>query len=114
MRPINGVVDATNYVMVEHGQPLHAFDWDRVAGGEVQVRRATPGETITTLDDIRRSLEPDDLVIADAVGAVAIAGVMGGARTEVHPGTTALLLESAFFDPASVRRTGRRNRSGSW
>jgi phenylalanyl-tRNA synthetase beta chain len=108
MRSISAVVDATNYVMLELGQPLHAFDLDRLAEATVVVRRARAGEPITTLDGAERRLTDEDLVIADASGAVAIAGVMGGERTEVRPETTALLLESAFFAPQTVRRTARR------
>jgi phenylalanyl-tRNA synthetase beta chain len=111
MRPINNIVDVTNYVMLEWGQPLHAFDYDalrRRAGGKapvITVRPARTGEVITTLDGVRRELTPDNLVIADAASPVAIAGVMGGADTEVSPATTNILLESASFDFRSVRRT---------
>jgi phenylalanyl-tRNA synthetase beta chain len=108
MRPINSVVDATNYVMLERGQPLHAFDLARVREGRIVVRRAGAGELFTTLDGVARALEATDLVIADGGGPVALAGVMGGADSEVTPTTTTLLLESAFFAPASVRRTARR------
>src|SRR5689334_12404801 len=108
MRPINNVVDATNYVMLELGQPLHAFDLARVRDGRIVVRRATAGEPFTTLDGVARTLEATDLVIADGRGPVALAGVMGGQESEVGPETTSLLLESAFFRPASVRRTARR------
>jgi phenylalanyl-tRNA synthetase beta chain len=108
MRPINAVVDATNYVMLERGQPLHAFDLDRLAGREIVVRRAVPEEGIVTLDGVPRMLAPDDLVIADARRAVAIAGVMGGEDSEVRAETRAILLESAFFTPPAVRRTSRR------
>jgi phenylalanyl-tRNA synthetase beta chain len=108
MRPINAVVDASNYVMLERGQPLHAFDLSRVRGGRVIVRRAHPGEPFVTLDGVDRSLDAGDLVIADAEGPIALAGVMGGRESEVTPATTALLLESAFFAPSSIRRTARR------
>lgn len=107
MRPINNVVDVTNFVMWEWGQPLHAFDFERIVGGIV-VRRAKPGETIVTLDGQQRKLQDDMLVIADEQRAVAVAGVMGGADTEVTDGTTRLLLESAAFQPVSVRRTAQR------
>ena len=103
VRPINNVVDATNYVMLEWGQPLHAFDYDKL-GGHIEVRRATEGETLVTLDGQERSLSSDLLVIADAQKAVAVAGVMGGLETEVTEGTTNVLLESAHFAPTRVRR----------
>jgi phenylalanyl-tRNA synthetase beta chain len=107
MRPINNIVDITNYVMLEHGQPLHAFDYDQIKGRKIIVRRATKGETITTLDEVKRLLSEDMLVIADAGQAVAIAGVMGGADSEVTPETTSILLESANFSPPSIHYTGR-------
>lgn len=107
MRPINNIVDVTNYVMLELGQPLHAFDFDTLAGRRIVVRQAREGETLTTLDGIERTLTPPMLVIADAEKAVAVAGVMGGAETEVTVATTRLLLESAHFHPLSVRRTSR-------
>jgi phenylalanyl-tRNA synthetase beta chain len=106
-RPINNVVDATNYVLHELGQPLHAFDLDRLAGPSICVRRARPGERITTLDDVDRKLDPEMLVIADAEQAVAVAGVMGGEGSEVGPETRNLLLECAYFDPRSVRAAAR-------
>ena len=105
LRPISNVVDATNYVMLEVGQPLHAFDFSRVSGRRIIVRRTRPGETITTLDGSARPLAPDMLVIADAEEAVAVAGVMGGAASEVNDRTTTILLEAANFNPASLRRT---------
>jgi phenylalanyl-tRNA synthetase beta chain len=108
MRSIDAVVDAANHVMLETGQPLHTFDRSRVRGDRIVVRRARAGESIETLDGVTRDLVEADLVIADAAGPVAIAGVMGGGRTEVGPETTSVLLESAFFDPASIRRTARR------
>jgi phenylalanyl-tRNA synthetase beta chain len=108
MRSINTVVDVTNYVMLERGQPLHAFDLSRVAEGTIVVRRATSGERLVTLDGLERTLDPSDLVIADPRQAVAIAGVMGGQDSEVTPDTRDLLLESAFFLPETVRRTSRR------
>jgi phenylalanyl-tRNA synthetase beta chain len=107
VRPISAVVDATNYVMLELGQPLHAFDLERLAGPGIVVRRSEPGERLETLDGIERELA-DDLLICDLEAPVAIAGVMGGGSSEVGPGTTDVLLESAFFEPRSVLRTSRR------
>jgi phenylalanyl-tRNA synthetase beta chain len=107
LRPINAVVDATNYVMLETGQPLHAFDYDLLEEGRIVVRRARPGESIVTIDQTEVSLGVDMLVIADARRPVAIAGVMGGADTEVTVATRRVLIESAHFDPASIRRTAR-------
>jgi phenylalanyl-tRNA synthetase beta chain len=108
-RSINNVVDATNAVMLELGQPLHAFDLAKIAGAEIRVRRAAPGEKIATLDGQTRTLDPADLVIADASRAVAIAGVMGGADSEVGDATTDLLIESAHFQPTAVRLAARRH-----
>ena len=107
LRAINNVVDVTNYVMFELGQPLHAFDFDRLAGRRIIVREARAGETITSIDGHERKLTAGMLVIADAEKPVALAGVMGGLHTEVSNQTTNVLLESARFDPLSVRRTGR-------
>lgn len=104
-RPISLLVDLTNYVMLETGQPLHAFDLDALAGKEIIVRGARVGESLTTLDGVERELQPHHMVIADAQKAVALAGVMGGADTEVSPSTKVCLLESAHFMPLSVRRT---------
>ena len=108
VRPINAVVDVTNYVMLELGHPMHAFDLDRLAGGELRIRPARPGERVRTLDGSERTLRDDMLVIADAERAQAVAGVMGGADSEVTDRTTRVALESAWFDPISVRRTSRR------
>lgn len=108
MRPINNVVDVTNYVMLEYGQPLHAFDYDRLRGHAIIVRRARPGERMTTLDGLERELTPDMLLICDAGGPVAIAGVMGGMESEVTEGTTSILLESAHFNNINIRRTSLR------
>ena len=107
MRPINNIVDITNYVMLEYGQPLHAFDYQRIRGKRIIVRRATDGEAMVALDGIERVLSGNMLVIADEEGAVAIAGVMGGANSEVSEETTSILLESANFNPASIHYTGR-------
>ncbi|MBE7560572.1 phenylalanine--tRNA ligase subunit beta [bacterium] len=108
IRSINNVVDATNYVLLEYGHPLHAFDLDLLAGDSIIVRRAGDGESMVTLDGVTRTLCSDDLVIADAAGPVALAGVMGGERSEVRPHTRRILLESAWFEPTGVRRTSRR------
>ncbi|MEO0249018.1 MAG: phenylalanine--tRNA ligase subunit beta [candidate division WOR-3 bacterium] len=107
MRPISNVVDATNYVMLELGQPLHAFDLAKLKQSRIVVRQARPGERIRTLDGVERPLEPPMLLICDAERPVAVAGVMGGAETEVSERTTTILLESAHFNPLSVRRTAR-------
>lgn len=108
MRSINTVVDATNHVMLERGQPLHAFDFERIQGRRVVARRARAAERIVTLDGVERTLDGDDLVIGDGAEAVAIAGVMGGQNSEITAHSQVLLLESAFFAPAAVRRTVRR------
>ena len=105
--PINNVVDVTNYVMFELGQPLHAFDLHKLAERRIVVRRARPGEKIRTLDGAERTLAKDMCVIADAARAVAIAGVMGGAESEIGFSSHDILLESAWFDPISVRRTSK-------
>src|SRR5215207_7560327 len=107
VRPINTIVDATNYVMLEYGQPLHAFDADRLADGRIVVRRARPGETLETLDHQVRQLDEQMLVIADTQRAVGLAGVMGGLDSEVTDDTRRIVLESANFDMKSVRRTAR-------
>jgi phenylalanyl-tRNA synthetase beta chain len=104
-RPISLLVDLTNYVMLETGQPLHAFDLDRLSGQEIIVRQANEGEVLTTLDGVERTLNPSHMVIADRDRAVAVAGVMGGADTEVHEGTQRMLLESAHFLSPSIRAT---------
>ena len=107
-RPISNVVDITNYVMLLGGQPLHAFDADLVAGGSLTVRRARDGETITTLDDVERTLDSDMLVIEDAEGPTSIAGIMGGARSEVNDGTTRVLMEAANWNGPNIQRTSSR------
>lgn len=108
MRPINNVVDVTNYVMLELGQPLHAFDLAKLAGPKIKVRRPVEGERIETLDGVERELDTDMLVIADAEKAVAIAGIMGGANSEVSDQTQNVLLEAANFHAATVRKMARR------
>ncbi len=113
MRPISNIVDITNYVMLELGQPLHAFDFSLVRGGKIIVRRARAGELLTTLDGVDHELSPDMLVIADGEGAVALAGVMGGANSEVRDDTRTILLESANFNAASIRRTSVRLKARS-
>ncbi|RJP24622.1 MAG: phenylalanine--tRNA ligase subunit beta [Candidatus Omnitrophota bacterium] len=108
VRSINNVVDATNYVLMEYGQPLHAFDLDKLEEQRIVVRRAKAGEKLTTIDGDERELDESMLVIADAKNPVAVAGIMGGLDSEVSESTTSLLLESAYFDPSSVRRTSKR------
>ncbi|GKV54521.1 phenylalanine--tRNA ligase beta subunit [Sporosarcina sp. NCCP-2222] len=107
VRPHNNVVDITNFVLMEYGQPLHAFDYDRLGTGEIVVRHATEGEKIVTLDDAERTLRSHNLVITNGTEPVALAGVMGGANSEVHDGTTTVVIESAYFAPASVRQTSK-------
>lgn len=107
-RPIDLLVDLTNYLLLETGQPTHAFDRSKVRGDLIRVRRADAGETLTTLDDQERALTSEDLLIADAEGGVALAGVMGGANSEVGEGTSTILLEAAHFAPTRVRRTAHR------
>ncbi|MBM3307088.1 MAG: phenylalanine--tRNA ligase subunit beta [Candidatus Eisenbacteria bacterium] len=106
-RPINNVVDATNFAMLELGHPVHAFDFEALEGRRIVVRRASAGEELVTLDGVTRKLGPSQLVIADAAHPVALAGVMGGAGSEVTEGTTTVLLECACFDPVIVRRGAR-------
>ncbi|HNQ85096.1 MAG TPA: phenylalanine--tRNA ligase subunit beta [Deltaproteobacteria bacterium] len=107
VRAISNVVDITNYVMLEYGQPLHAFDSTLIDGGGIVVRKAVEGETFVTLDSVERRLRADDLLICDKAKAVALAGVMGGENSEVLPTTTSVVLESAFFDPAGIQKTSR-------
>ena len=107
LRPINNVVDVTNFVLHEFGQPLHAFDYDLVAGRKIIVRRSVKGETITTLDGEERKLPEGTLLICDAEKPVAVAGVIGGASSEVSEATTNLLLESAYFEPVSIRKAAK-------
>ncbi len=108
IRPINNVVDVTNYLLLELGQPMHAFDLDRLNGPRIDVRAPSEPMSFATLDGSERKIDPGMLLIWDAAGAVAVAGVMGGLNSEVTEGTTRVLFESAHFDPASIRRTARR------
>lgn len=108
MRPISNVVDASNYVMLELGKPIHTFDAAAVRGGRIVVRAGRTGERMETLDHIERELDPDVLLIADPAGPLGIAGIMGGASSEVGDGTTAVIVESAIFDPVSIRRSAFR------
>lgn len=109
VRPINNIVDITNYVLHELGQPLHAFDADAIKGGKVIVRNAKEGETFTTLDGVERKLSSEDLMIADAGFSMCIAGVFGGAASGVKESTKNIFLESAYFNPVSVRKTSKRH-----
>src|SRR5437867_120545 len=108
IRSINNVVDVTNYVMLELGQPMHAFDYDQVQEGRLVVRQATPGERLTTLDGVDRLLDPQTLVVADAGRAASIAGIVGGASTEIRASTRRVLLEAASWHPPMIRRTNKR------
>lgn len=108
MRPVSNVVDASNYVMLELGKPIHTFDAAAVEGGRIVVRRARSGETLETIDHELRNLDPETLLIADPRGPLAIAGVMGGAASEVGETTRSVIIESAIFDPVSIRRTAFR------
>jgi phenylalanyl-tRNA synthetase beta chain len=108
LRPINNIVDVTNFVLMETGQPLHAFDFDRLAENRIVVRTAEQGESFVTLDQKERVLDPETLMICDGQKAVAVGGVMGGLNSEIEDDTTRVLLESAYFSPVSVRRTSKR------
>jgi len=108
MRSINNVVDITNYVLLEYGHPLHAFDFKLLAGGKIIVKRAGEGDTFTTLDGQERVLSAEDLTICDGEKAVALAGIMGGQNSEINDATTDILIESACFEPTMVRRTSKR------
>jgi phenylalanyl-tRNA synthetase beta chain len=110
MRPISNVVDITNFVMLALGNPLHAFDFETLGGGKIVVRRARRNETLRTLDGADRRLDPDDLLIADADRAIALAGIMGGEETEIGEGTTKVLLEAANFEPFTIFKTSERLR----
>ncbi len=109
VRAISNIVDVTNLILMEYGQPMHAFDLDRVRGGRIVVRRAVAGEPFSTLDGVARKLDADDLVIADGEGPTALAGVMGGLDSEIRATTRRVLLECAYFTPRGVRRTSRRH-----
>ncbi len=113
IRSVNNVVDATNYAMMETGQPSHAFDFDKVREGKIIVRRGRKGESLVSIDETKCELDEEMLMICDAGGPVAIAGVMGGLDSEISEGTSRVLLENARFDPVSVRRTGRKLGIGS-
>ena len=108
VRPISNIVDITNYVMLELGQPMHAFDLQKMRGGVIKARRARAGETMTTLDGKQRTLTGDMLVIADAEHAEDIAGVMGGANSEVTNATRQIVFEAAWFKPGSIRATSKK------
>ena len=108
IRSINNIVDVTNYVMMELGQPLHAFDFNRLRQRRIVVRKAAPGERFITLDGVERDLPERAVMICDGVGPVAIGGIMGGLNSEIAPDTRDVLIESAYFDPLSIRRTSRR------
>jgi phenylalanyl-tRNA synthetase beta chain len=109
VRPINNVADVTNYVLMELGHPMHAYDLDRLRGPKIIVRRAHPGEKLHTLDGVERTLTSEDLVIADAERAVGLAGVMGGEESEIAFRTRSVLLEAAWFEPVGVRRASKRH-----
>lgn len=108
MRPINNIVDITNYVMAEIGEPLHAFDRKKLRGNEIFTRLAAPGEKIMTLDGREHGLTPEDIVIADQAGPIALAGVMGGGNSEIDDSTTEIVLEAATFNPVNIRKTAQR------
>ena len=109
LRPIDNVVDVSNFILWELGQPLHTFDADKISGGKVIVRRAKDGEKIVTLDEVERKLSPEDIVIANADGPMCIAGVFGGIDSGVTESTTNVFIESAYFDPGSIRKTSKRH-----
>ncbi len=109
IRSVNNIVDVTNFVLLEQGQPLHAFDCDRLDKGSISVRKAREGETIETLDGVERELLVEDLVICSGDRPVALAGIMGGADSEIHDATSSVLLEAAYFSPVGIRKTSKRN-----
>ncbi len=108
VRSINNIVDVTNFIMLELGQPLHAFDFDRLREHRIVVRKSAPGERFTTLDGAERELPPDTVMICDGAGPVAVGGIMGGLNSEIEPDTTNVLIESAYFQPLSIRRSSKR------
>ena len=108
VRAINNIVDATNYVMLEMGQPLHAFDFELLEEKRIVVRTAAAGDSFTTLDGVVRKLPAESLMICDGKKPVALAGIMGGLNSEVEPRTKNILLESAYFDPMGIRRTSKK------
>ncbi|MBA4494544.1 phenylalanine--tRNA ligase subunit beta [Paenactinomyces guangxiensis] len=108
IRPINNIVDVTNYVMIETGQPLHAFDYNQISDGNILVRRAHPGESLVTLDGVTRTCDDETLLITDGKQPLGIAGIMGGESSEVTEKTTSVLIESAFFDPLITRKAARK------
>lgn len=108
VRPINNIVDITNYVLMETGQPLHAFDFDQLAENRIEVRTANQGESFVTLDEKERELDSEMLMICDGEKAVAVGGVMGGLNSEIEPATTRVLIESAYFNPVSIRKTSKK------
>src|ERR1700730_8669367 len=108
-RPINNAADATNYTLWEMGKPTHVYDLDLLEGGKILVRRAFTDETLKTLDGVERKLTPEDLVIADAAKPIGLAGVMGGFDTMITAKTSNILIESAWFDPATIRKSSRRH-----
>ena len=109
LSPINNIVDATNYVLHELGQPLHAFDADKISGNKIEVKTLLTGTKFTTLDGVERELHEDDLMICDAEKPMCIAGVFGGLDSGVTESTTNIFLESAYFNPVSVRKTAKRH-----
>lgn len=109
VRPINNVVDATNYILIKYGQPLHAFDFDKVSGNTIEARYARSGEKLVTLDEEEHELDPKDIVIADGNGPIGLAGVMGGLNSEISEGTTTVAIESAVFDATTIRKTAQRH-----
>merc|ERR1711970_757097 len=107
LAPINNIVDVTNYVLHELGQPLHAFDASKIKGSKVEVKTLPAGTKFTTLDEVERELHEDDLMICDANSPMCIAGVFGGLHSGVTEHTTSIFLESAYFDPVSIRKTAK-------